>query len=280
MRKILGIFALLVSAAMPLAAQTQSPIRVNCGGANYTDSKGQVWEADFGFNGGSTSVTNDPVANTADPVLFRTSRRWNGGPNLAYSFPVANGKYHVNLYFDEDRRFFARVGARVFSVKMEGAVVLSNIDIFAAAGADTALVESAAATVTNGVLDIEFVNVTQSARVNAIEVLPETAATGAPELKLRFTYPDGSPVAGSLVYNVTSSLLSFKGSSVLTDGQVSATLLSSPAALGISAQFQVNLSLVDGGGRTLWQLALVMNPAQVNLGAVQSSALNVVVLKP
>jgi hypothetical protein len=49
--------------------------------------------------------------------------------------------------------------------------------------------------------------------------------------------------------------------------------------MGISAQFTVNLSLTDTAGHTLWQLTVAMDPSQVNIGAVQSSALNVVVQK-
>jgi hypothetical protein len=56
-------------------------------------------------------------------------------------------------------------------------------------------------------------------------------------------------------------------------------IFSNPSALGLSAQFQVNLSLTDTAGHTLWQFTIGMNPAQVNLGTVQSSALNVVVQK-
>ncbi len=56
-------------------------------------------------------------------------------------------------------------------------------------------------------------------------------------------------------------------------------IFANPSAMGISAQFTVNLSLADTAGHTLWQLTVAMNPAQVNIGAVQSSALNVVVQK-
>jgi hypothetical protein len=49
--------------------------------------------------------------------------------------------------------------------------------------------------------------------------------------------------------------------------------------MGISAQFQVALSLTDTAGHVIWQFNIGMNPAQVNIGAVQSSALNVVVQK-
>jgi hypothetical protein len=48
---------------------------------------------------------------------------------------------------------------------------------------------------------------------------------------------------------------------------------------GISAQFHVALSLTDTAGHVIWQFSIGMNPAQVNIGAVQSSALNVVVQK-
>jgi hypothetical protein len=56
-------------------------------------------------------------------------------------------------------------------------------------------------------------------------------------------------------------------------------IFANPNAMGISAQFTVNLSLADTAGHTLWQFTVATNPAQVNIGAVQSSALNVVVQK-
>ena len=52
-----------------------------------------------------------------------------------------------------------------------------------------------------------------------------------------------------------------------------------PALWVISAQFNVNLSLTDTTAHQRWQIDLSMNPSGVNLGAVQSSALNVVVQK-
>jgi hypothetical protein len=86
-------------------------------------------------------------------------------------------------------------------------------------------------------------------------------------------------VAGTLNYSISSSLLSFQGSAPLTNGQAQCVLFSNPSAMGISTQFTVNLNLTDSAGHQLWQLNLGMNPAQVNLGAIQTSSLNVVVLK-
>jgi len=131
--------------------------------------------------------------------------------------------------------------------------------------------------VQNGSLTIEFDNEVQVAKIDAIEILPVPAQ--APQLAINFLYPDGTPVVGTLAYSVTSSLLSFQGSDPLTNGQARCILFSSPNMMGINAQFQLDLRLTDSAGHQLWQLNLAVNPAQVNLGAVQSSALNVVVQK-
>lgn len=53
LRKLIGLIAFVMILSVPAAAQTQPPVRVNCGGPSYIDSKGQVWDADHGFNSGS-----------------------------------------------------------------------------------------------------------------------------------------------------------------------------------------------------------------------------------
>lgn len=267
----LGIFSL------PAAAQTQAPIRVNCGGSAYTDSKGQAWEADTGFNTGSAFSTSTSISGTSDPTLFQTGRTNGSTAPMIYAFPVPNGNYHVNLYFAETFNRMSSVGRRVFTVKMQGNTVFPNLDIFAAAGADAALVEGIDIVVSNGQADIEFDNVVRSALIDAIEILP--ISNTSPAMSLDFVYPDGSAVSGTLSYTISSSLLSFRGSVPLVNGQAQCTLLTSPAVLGLNTQFQVNLSLTDSSGRALWQLTLGMNPSQVNLGAVQSSTVKVVVQK-
>ena len=278
MRKLIGLIAFLLIASLPAAAQTQQPIRVNCGGPSYTDSKGQVWQADFGFKGGTATSRNANIAGTPDPQLDETSRVNNNSVSpLVYTFPVANGIYHVNLHFAETSGRLGQVGARVFNVKMQGTPVFNNLDIYATAGASLALVEGADIPVSNGSLTIEFDNVVGSAKVDAIEILP--LVSNEPSLAMNFAYPDGTPVSGTLAYTITSALLSFKGSVPLLNGKATCLLLSSPSALGINAQFQVALSLTDTAGHTLWQLILGMNPAEVNLGMIQASALNVVVHK-
>jgi hypothetical protein len=196
---------------------------------------------------------------------------------MVYAFAVPNGQYHVNLYFAEIYGPTQVKGARVFNVKIEGATVFSNLDIFAEAGANTALIKGADVTVSNGQVSIEFDSLVQNAKINAIEIL--SLGSGGPPLTLNFKYPDGTPVAGTLAYTVSSSLLSFNGSTPLNNGQAQCVIFANPSAMGISAQFTVNLSLTDTTGHVIWQFSVGMNPAQVNIGSVQSSALNVVVQK-
>jgi hypothetical protein len=274
-KKIFAFLTFLVALYLPKAALAQQPVRINCGGSSYTDSKGQSWQADSSFSGGTMETIATPVSGTADPLLYE-DYRWNP---TSYSIAVPNGRYQVNLYFTEANPKAESVGARVFNVSLQGAVVFPNLDIFAAVGANASLIKSANVNVTASAIKIGFAWVSGlNPKVSAIEILPlQTEAS--PTLLLSFKYPDGTPVAGTLNYSITSSLLNFQGNAPLMNGQAQCVLFSNPSALGISAQFTVSLNLTDSAGHQLWQLSLGMNPAQVNLGAIQTSSLNVVVQK-
>lgn len=274
MQKIFCLFVLALASALPVAAQTA--IRVNCGGSSYIDSKGHTWQADFGFSGGSAGSVTGAVAGTSDPLLYDDFRK---NPT-SYSFQVANGQYQLNLYFDEANAKAEKVSGRVFDVSAEGTVVFPDLDIFAAAGANAALIKSTNVSVTNGTLTIGFTRVAGlDPEISAIEILPASNSTTGPALTLNFRYPDGAAVSGTLNYTISSFLLSFQGSQALVNGAAQCQLFANPSSMGMSAQFQVTLSLADTAGNVLWQITLGMNPAEVNLGGVESSTLNVVVQK-
>ena len=285
MKRFLFFFPLLAAATIPAAAQTQAPIRIDCGGVSHTDPNGNVWQADYGYNGGRTASTTIAVSGTTDPKIYQSNRYV--GPNtksLIYSFPAASGLYHVNLYFAETNPTLQRAGARVFNVKVEGDVTFPNLDIYAAAGANTALVKSADVMVSDGKMTIELDNVVQSAEISGIEV---TQTVAMPPLRLTFVYPDGSAVAGSLNYQVSpvttaggaATGTGLSGNQPLVAGQATCLLLASPQLLGLAGTLNVNLSLTDTAGHTLWQLAMTLNPSNANFLAVQSSTLQVVVQK-
>src|SRR5882762_1902822 len=275
MKRSVLFFLFVALAGTSLSAQKQNPIRIKCGGSAITDSLGQVWAADSGYNGGQLSLTQAAISGTQDPALFQGGR-WSdtNTPPLTYTFQVLNGGYHVNLYFAESYPADQVVGARVFGVKMQGSTVFPQLDVFATAGANTALVKGADITVTNGTITIEFDNITDHAKVSAIEITPGMASS---KLTLNFTHPDGTPVAGKLSYTMSKSEVKLGGNVALINGQANCNILSTPSVLGRAGQFQVNMSLTDTSGHTLWQVNMAMNPSSLNFGAVQSSALNVIV---
>ena len=277
MKKFFGLLAGCVLACLPAAAQTQQPIRVNCGGPSYTDSNGQFWQADTGYNTGTASTNTQVTTGTSDPVLYQSNRYTATSTPLIYSFAVANGAYRVNLLFAENATGLQSVGARVFNVKLNNLLVLQSFDIYATAGANAAVVQSFNTTVTNGAMAIEFDKVVQNPKINAIEILP---LANSPLLTLKFAYTDGTPVTGTLNYALATSLLTIGGQLPLVNGQATCVLVTAPAVLGLVGQTNVALNLVDGSGNMVWQISMGVNPADANLGSVQNSTLNVVLTKP
>ncbi|MGJ5628279.1 malectin domain-containing carbohydrate-binding protein [Nostoc sp. CALU 1950] len=166
---------------------TGKAIRIDTGSTkSYTDTKGQVWEADKYFVGTSnTYSTAAPIGKTEDDAVYQTERY---GKNLAYQIPVANGNYAVNLHFTEI--YWTDFNKRIFDVSLEGQKVFDDIDIFAKSknafftGNNSALVLSAPTqTVTDGILNIDFAASVENASITGIEVI---ALTG-PQVVLQQT---------------------------------------------------------------------------------------------
>ena len=155
--------------------------RVNCGGAAYTDHAGKLWMADMPYTGGRTwgsrswtddfpglpaffasqRYTADPIAGTSDWPLFQDFRY--GLKKLAYTFPVQDGDYRVELYFAEP--WLGRGGGldctgwRLFDVAVNDKIVLKNLDIWKEAGHAHALKKIVDVHVTGGKLVLSFPHV-------------------------------------------------------------------------------------------------------------------------
>ncbi len=148
----------------PVGPGPQVVFAVNCGGGQYTDKLGIVYKGDVNFSGGQVYTTTATMAGTNDAPLYQ-SERWG---NFAYSIPVANGSYNVTLKFAE--LYCWSANCRVFSVKVEGRQVISNLDLFAKVGKNRAYDFTTPVTVTDGTLKIEFYSAAQNAKVNSILV--------------------------------------------------------------------------------------------------------------
>jgi hypothetical protein len=158
-----------------VSAGSFTPIRVNAGGKVYTDSLGQTWSADTDYSGGNVHATTSPIKGTPDPTLYQTYRYG----QFSYQFAVPNGGYNVVLKFAES--YWHSAGQRIFSVSINGVLVLTNFDIVAAAGAPlTAIDRAFTIKVTSGTLTIKFIKGSADVpKVNAISVAPLSSASTA-----------------------------------------------------------------------------------------------------
>lgn len=137
--------------------------------ASYTDTFGDVWSSDSGFfTGGSLRTSSYDVLGTSDDTLYRTDRY---GGNFSLAKAVTSGRYLVKLLFADPTSTAA--GQRKFNVTAEGSTVLSNFDIYSAAGAaKKKVVRNLIVDVKDGTLNLGFIGVTGNAMINGIEIIP------------------------------------------------------------------------------------------------------------
>ncbi|OQX87440.1 hypothetical protein B6D60_03885 [candidate division KSB1 bacterium 4484_87] len=153
---------------------------MNAGGPQYTGN-GKTWQADkeytagsWGYVGGRTFATSKSIANTTDDKLFQSERY----RMASYRFTVpTDGQYRVKLYFAEI--FYAIPDKRVFDVKIEGKLVLNDLDIFDEVGNYEAMERTFLVQVTDGVLDIQFIKIKDSPKISAIEVASQSVGVAA-----------------------------------------------------------------------------------------------------
>jgi len=153
---------------------------VNAGSYLYIDGAGVVWATDrayllgnWGYLGGTTYSTGAVIASTADQPLYRTARLWSASALPGYRFPLPNGPYWVRLKFAEI--YWSAPDKRKFTVRAEGAPILSDFDIYAAAGGKyIAADREFRVEVTDGELTLDFIKLAgyDNPMVNAIEVFP------------------------------------------------------------------------------------------------------------
>lgn len=144
-------------------ANAAMEINVNCGDGAVTYNTVN-YKSDFGFVGGSTYSSNKNISN---PV-YKT-HRW--AKTFDYNFTVPNGTYTVKLMFAET--YWNQPNIRVFNVDINGARVVSNLDVYQLAGAGP-YDRDFTVTVTNGVMNLHFTTVSTStshAFISGIRIL-------------------------------------------------------------------------------------------------------------
>jgi YD repeat-containing protein len=222
-----GVYSAIKNASTNQVGAYEALLRVNSGGASYVDSASNTWGADSGANVGMTTTVGNSISGTADPSLYQSLRWWEyTNPELEYTFAVANGIYQVKLHFAEIWSGAFAVGARVFDVQLEGVTVFNDLDVFAEAGANTALLKTTTTTVTDGQLNIRFPHgPIQHPFVSAIEVQAEstvdstapTAVTGLTATAASATRIDVAWTAATDAVGVVGYLVERCSGSACTD---------------------------------------------------------------
>jgi len=164
------------SAASALFPGTE--VRIRCGyyRSIFKDHEGNVWTGDRYFSGGATTELPDQyIARTRDSEMYLTSR----SGTFSYKIPLKPGTYEMRLYFAETTYSPASSlgggeNSRVFNVQLNGKPLLSQFDIVADAGANTADVRvfKDIHPGPDGNLQLNFSSVLGESMINAIEIVP------------------------------------------------------------------------------------------------------------
>ena len=280
-----AVFAAFIIITHLAALSAAADVRLNAGGPNYTDSKGQQWLADTYYTGGGTYQKNVSISKTVDDPLYRTER--NGA--FAYHVPVPNGQVQVALHFAE--LSLSAKGRRVFNVFLEGQQVLTNFDIYAEAGKNAALVKSFTLNVADGFLDLTVAAVVNNPKISAIEIKTTTAVNQPPVVSAgqnqAITLPansvnlagtasdDGLPnPPGALTYAWTKS----SGPGTVTFG--APTSLSTSASFSAAGSYVLVLTASDTVLSASSSVTVTVNAAAVNQPPVVSAGQNQTITLP
>jgi hypothetical protein len=138
---------------------------INAGGNAYKSVSGIQYADDWGYLGGNSYSNTGDRAGTVDDALYESERYG----DIQYQIPAqVQGYYSILLQMSEG--YHSLVGDRVFDVKIENQGVLNSMDLVATKGRMTAVDTLITVEVTDGMLNIEFINKVENAVLNALVV--------------------------------------------------------------------------------------------------------------
>jgi endo-1,4-beta-xylanase len=170
----------------PTAVPTTAPTPVNgtisiaCGSSSAVGS----FEADSYFSGGTAYANTNTIDvsqitdNPPQAALFNNERY--GAFNYTIPGFNASTSYAVTLYFAET--YLTSAGSRVFNVSISGTTVLSNFDIYSAAGGQNKAIAQSFTVTPNssGQIVITLSTGTENPKINGIAIKPGSSPTTVP----------------------------------------------------------------------------------------------------
>jgi hypothetical protein len=164
----------------PVDQSFDGHMRVNCGGPHYVDTLGRDWCSDVGHRSGGT-FENDlvpDVLETDEDELYLTHRTADDiNPTLTnYRVPADAGKYRLVLHFAEifhgaTGQGGPGPGQRELRVVIEESGVLSNLDVAAEVGVETAMTVTFDFEATDGSVDFRVLSTIGTPMLAAYELI-------------------------------------------------------------------------------------------------------------
>ncbi|MGO8671501.1 MAG: fibronectin type III domain-containing protein [Capsulimonadaceae bacterium] len=200
--------------ATPVASPAAPVIEIASGSTAATGG----FLADTDYSGGASSTWGGTINTSlllgtipAQAVLQEDRE----GASFTYTTPglTASTPYNVTLYFVEQT--VNTVGGRVFSVTANGVTLLSNLDVYATAGADDTAIEYTAPVYASstGVIGLTFTGLVNQAKCSAIVISP-SGPTGPPvPTGLTITALSGILEVGWTAAPSASSWIVYRGTS-------------------------------------------------------------------
>lgn len=157
-----------------LDTQSVQAVRINAGGPQVSNFAPDAYVTGGHHDAISRGANVSGVSNAAPASVYQT-KRTTGGDTFTYNIPnlESGHRYTVRLHFADD--ISNGTGQRMFNVSINGSSVLTNFDVFAAAGKQfyKAVVKDFPATPDGGTITIKFTpGRAGNALVNGIEIIP------------------------------------------------------------------------------------------------------------
>ena len=267
------------------AIERPAVVRINSGGPEVTFGE-SFFIADQYFSGNGKPYIQNKIADifgTTQDEIYLSERSTNASKqSFSYKIPVTNGEYEINLHFAEiywgaSGGGPAGSGKRVFDIKLEGELILSDFDISAEVAPMTALVKTFTTTVTDQSLDLTFTASADQPKLSAIEVFGQGSLLSESEEIIIETLnitncPTQALYVGDLTANAPGEIIVTVTS--LSDGSVSdqctITILDSVAQVGPSVN-----ALILVNADTDQDIAIIEEGDVFNLEEIGTSNLNI-----
>ncbi|GAB5472887.1 MAG: hypothetical protein Mars2KO_09860 [Maribacter sp.] len=140
-------------------------------GTTYSVNVGAIFDSDLTFANRHSSIPASMDEATFNALFAQERFDQSGGADMNFSIPVPNGTYTINLFMGNSFLDTSQVGERVFDIALEGTILKNDLDLITEFGHQSGGMLSLQTEVTDGVLNIVFLEEIESPLVNAIEVL-------------------------------------------------------------------------------------------------------------